>query len=761
MPSRAFAAAEPVPRSGAEGGLRAPGTAGLTVVLAVAAALLAAPRWALALDVVGYSAAANDRFTSGYPTAPVTNTGTAFVGRAYSWLGVGWASGDATKSFGFISPKHYLVARHYGGWPTIRLLTADGSLVTGTQASVNATGYGFVNSGSVPADLSIGALTASLPAAYGLPRYGVLDANTSSTTNSTYNAQPLLVYGRGPDGTQSPRIGSASVNGTVASGSNVYISSNTSGVVLQTGDSGSPDFIPWTNPNGQAELTIIGNNAATDFSTINVYNFLGNSNVMAAVNRLTTPDGYALKVVGTPSNTWVGSSSTSIGNRGAWGLSPPSSAPSDKYVLFSGTSAGGGRAVTVDTAANLRGLFFKSTGSGTLGFTFSGPSTLTIGRGGLTNYDTSRQTLSAAIALGGSQYWNVGAGGVTVAAIDTGTAGNLLEIDGSGTARFTGTISGSGGVAVTGRRVELSGSNTYSGGTWVHEGVLTASAGALAGTSLVAVEAGSLVAADYNPAATLRVGSSGTATVSGVGLVLGSVTNANPAVAAVHFTATSGTITLASLTGAGSTRFAGDAAITGGVVSGSVAVTGRLAASISGGRVSAGSLASSTISGGATSVAGVAKIGTLSSGSVTLGGTGSSITAMSGGRLSVSGDHDVSVGSLSIAGGGLVDVGVGGVTVVAGLAAAHVRSLLLAGMNGGDWNGTSGVTSSLVAAEVALSESRAVGWLNADGSTLFTYAAPGDTNVDRVVDLLDAANFLAAGGYDQPISASWFEGDFN
>jgi len=767
MPSRPAVVAEPAPCSGAAGRLRAVGGACLIAVAVVGGALGPASRRAHALDVVGYSAAANNRFTSGYPSAPVTNTGTAFIGRSYSWLGVGWANGDATKSFGFISPKHYLVATHYGGWPTIRLLSAGGQLVTGTQASVSQTGYGFVNGGTnpAPADLSIGELTASLPSAYGLPRYGVLDANSSSTANSSYNGQPLLVYGRGPDGTQSPRIGSASVNGTVASGSNIYVSSAisaVSGVALQSGDSGSPDFIPWTNPDGAAELTIIGNNAATDFTTINVFNFLGNPTVMAAVNRLTTPDGYALKLVGTPTNTWVGSSSTSIGNRAAWGISPPFAAPSDKYVLFSGTSAGGGRAVTVDTNANLRGLYFKSTGSGTLGFTFSGASTLTIGRGGLTNYDTSRQTFTAAIALGDSQYWNVGAGGVTAGAVNTGTAGFLLEIDGSGTARFTGTISGSGGIALTGQRVELSGSNTYAGSTWVHEGELAAAAGSLAATSSITVEAGTLSAVNYNPAATLAVAGSGTASVSGGGLVLGSVTNANPAVAAVHFTATSGTITLAALTGAGSTRFASDAVITGGVVSGSVAVAGGLTARISGGSVTAGRLSSGTISGGTTTVTGVATIGALSSGTVTLAGAGSSITSVTGGRLTVSGDHDVAVGSLVPSGSGLVDVGTGSMTVLAGLAESDVRSLLLAGFNGGDWNGTSGVTSAAVAADVAAGTPRAVGWLDVGaGSILFTYAAPGDTNVDGVVDLLDAGNFLAGGGYDELVTATWLQGDFN
>ena len=96
---------------------------------------------------------------------------------------MGWAGGDPTKGFGFITPKHYVVARHYGGAPTITLLSASGQLVTGTQASVTDTGYGFVQNGQTVGDLSIGKLTASLPAAYGLPRYGVLDANTEQPTH--------------------------------------------------------------------------------------------------------------------------------------------------------------------------------------------------------------------------------------------------------------------------------------------------------------------------------------------------------------------------------------------------------------------------------------------------------------------------------------------------------------------------------------------------------------------------------------------------
>ena len=63
---------------------------------------------------------------------------------------------------------------------------------------------------------------------------------------------------------------------------------------------------------------------------------------------------------------------------------------------------------------------------------------------------------------------------------------------------------------------------------------------------------------------------------------------------------------------------------------------------------------------------------------------------------------------------------------------------------------------------VAASTPRAVGWLdNGDGSVSFAYAAPGDTNIDWQVDVLDASNFLSFGKFDTGLAADWLEGDFN
>ena len=70
--------------------------------------------------------------------------------------------------------------------------------------------------------------------------------------------------------------------------------------------------------------------------------------------------------------------------------------------------------------------------------------------------------------------------------------------------------------------------------------------------------------------------------------------------------------------------------------------------------------------------------------------------------------------------------------------------------------------SSVAAADVALGIPRAVGWKeNGNGSLTFAFAAPGDTNIDGVVDILDAFNFLAGGKFNTGAPGTWSVGDFN
>jgi autotransporter-associated beta strand protein len=463
----------------------------------VSAVLLTASAWSPvgALTVTDYASAVSDRFSTGYPAAPVPNVEPEFIGLDLDWRGVGWAASDATKSFAMLSPAHYLVARHYGGAAEVRLF-ADGVLLTEAQAGTENIGLGVVLPEQTMGDLALGTLLSPFPTAL-LPRYAVLDLNSGSTDNtpSAYNNLSLLLYGRGPNGSSSTRIGLATSNSVSASGNSHQITTSRTAVQLEGGDSGSPAFHPWLNPDGARELAAVGNHAAIS-STSNFINFLGSHQVMTALSNRLSAGGYALRVVGTPTNTWQGVSSTSINSRTAWGLGPPRSAPSDKFVTFDASVAGSDRLVTVNSNHNLRGLYFKSTHAANDGFSFEGSSNLSIGRGGITNYDNSRQTFLAPLVLGHSQFWNSGAGGITAGTIETN--GKLLEISGPATTRITGGLSGNGALAVSGGRVELTAASTYTGNTYVWNGTLSLATPSLGDESMVLIGDGGTLELDFS-----------------------------------------------------------------------------------------------------------------------------------------------------------------------------------------------------------------------------------------------------------------------
>jgi autotransporter-associated beta strand protein len=140
----------------------------------------------------------------------------------------------------------------------------------------------------------------------------------------------------------------------------------------------------------------------------------------------------------------------------------------------------------------------------------------------------------------------------------------------------------------------------------------------------------------------------------------------------------------------------------------------------------------------------------------------SEVIPVAGGTVSLAPYLQTTVGGLAPNAGGLVDLGNGLVTVASGLTPTELVTAILAGRGDGSWTGTTGITSSVAASELASGIPRAVGWLdNGDGSVTTAFAAPGDTNIDWVVDVLDAGNFLTFGKYDTGLPASWLEGDFN
>lgn len=131
------------------------------------------------------------------------------------------------------------------------------------------------------------------------------------------------------------------------------------------------------------------------------------------------------------------------------------------------------------------------------------------------------------------------------------------------------------------------------------------------------------------------------------------------------------------------------------------------------------------------------------------------------GTLRVGSLLQVSLARLDLTAGGKIDVNDGTLTVGSGLTPVSTVAEILEGRGDGTWNGENGITSTAVAAAVAASIPRAVGWLdNGDGSITTAFSAPGDTNIDGAVDILDGANFLAGGKFDSGQAASWNEGDF-
>jgi autotransporter-associated beta strand protein len=141
----------------------------------------------------------------------------------------------------------------------------------------------------------------------------------------------------------------------------------------------------------------------------------------------------------------------------------------------------------------------------------------------------------------------------------------------------------------------------------------------------------------------------------------------------------------------------------------------------------------------------------------------SRLVVVAGGTGQVASYLSTSVASLDLASGnGLLDLTRGSLTISSGMTATELVAEILEGRGDGSWTGTSGITSSAAAAESAAGTPRAVGWIdNGDGSLTTAYAAPGDTNIDWSIDILDAANFLSGGKFDTGSPAIWFEGDFS
>ncbi len=140
----------------------------------------------------------------------------------------------------------------------------------------------------------------------------------------------------------------------------------------------------------------------------------------------------------------------------------------------------------------------------------------------------------------------------------------------------------------------------------------------------------------------------------------------------------------------------------------------------------------------------------------------STVSVSAGTMLALATGVDAVVRGLDLQSGGKLDIGTGSLTVTGSLASATALARLREGRGDGTWSGTSGIVSTVIKSDLAAGRAREIGWLeNGGGSISFAYAAPGDTNLDGVIDILDVAGFLTAGKFETGAAAVWSDGDFN
>jgi autotransporter-associated beta strand protein len=137
-------------------------------------------------------------------------------------------------------------------------------------------------------------------------------------------------------------------------------------------------------------------------------------------------------------------------------------------------------------------------------------------------------------------------------------------------------------------------------------------------------------------------------------------------------------------------------------------------------------------------------------------GTGSLAVQAGAKAMLQIGYETVAVTSLNLANTSRLELGTGKLTVAAnGFTESDIRTKLIAGRNGGSWDGPSGITSTVAGGD------RSIGYRVTGGALEVAYAAPGDSNLDGVFDILDIGDILAAAKFNTGAAANWQQGDVN
>jgi autotransporter-associated beta strand protein len=556
--------------------------------------------------LLGYKVATAASTTA---TMTLSGTGTSTFNSATNAMRIGVNAGTSATATGILNISGGTVTVTGNAGTAIKL--GDASAAGGTAAgTINLTGGTL----TVTGDIIRGATTGTSTAVLNLDG-GTLDlsgndiggngSNTGNLTATTFASGTLKNVGQINNGAAITKTGAntLTVAGTAAYTGATMVSAGT--LVLSSTSSSTSGI---TINGGTGTVLQVTSAAASGVGMLGV--------AMGATTptiKLTIDGGGTIALP----NSFGGNSGIVttfyVDNNGGTGT--------NGIVQLNGTTSSGlGNATVNVTGANGYSMYIASlaNSAGALGTITFNPTTAALELGNLSVF---RATGTGTFVLGGTN-----AGSKVSGVISDGSGiyvGGTSAITKNGTGTWT-----------------LTGANTYTGATLVSAGTLSAASGALAGTSGITVNGATLTAADFKSGATLTLDATGKATITAVGQNVGAVTNANATdTNALNFTASTGIITLASLSGAGQTTFGSDATVTGGISGGVVNVTGALnAASITGGTHSiTGAATVTTVDGGTTSIGGVATITTLTSGTVNLTAATGTVTNVNGGTLTLAG----------------------------------------------------------------------------------------------------------------------------
>ncbi|WP_338288795.1 hypothetical protein [Luteolibacter sp. LG18] len=262
-----------------------------------------------ALAIRTYSATRHDRFT-GFPSAPVLNTGSWFTGANYT--GVGWLVSDTRRQFALVSPQHFVMPSHWGVGigDQIRFLSSGGQLVTATIASTT-----IIQESSVNTDLTLGRFTAPIPTGSGVTAFPYASTSESYYSMGNPTRRALRVFGlntRVGGGTLTSFFNVDLGNGTVTrmySFPYTLASGGQDDSYFEDGDSGSPSFI---DPSGSKPLLTGTHSAADRVSSTTTYTSYDTfvPHYVSQLNTLMATDGYQM-IPSSPSATTLASSKTS------------------------------------------------------------------------------------------------------------------------------------------------------------------------------------------------------------------------------------------------------------------------------------------------------------------------------------------------------------------------------------------------------------------------------------------------------------------